>query len=191
MKRSINLIPFATRRRVAARQLIRVGSNTSVITGVCLVALIGLEWGRAVSAARRLVEMKAQYAPVMRIVDEHNQLASQVKRLEAREQLANRLVRDVRGIALLSAVAEASRSAERKVYLERLSYRSVRSNKLGDRDPARAVSLTGVGLDGIAIAGFTASLRDSRVFDAVSVESTSPLTGGDASVRRFVVNGSL
>lgn len=188
MSRSINLIPVATQRRLAVRRLLRVASRSTVTTGACVLVLLGVEWARARAASRALQELEARYAPIVRLVEEHDRLASQIAELEAREELSLRLARDSRGIAVLAALAEATESSDGSVYVRRLSYQGSRPDRSQRSSANRAVRLEGAGADGLAIATFTTRLRDTGVFEAVEVESTNPLVGGSNSGRRFVVN---
>ncbi|MEO0529824.1 MAG: hypothetical protein AAF266_04515 [Planctomycetota bacterium] len=190
-KRSVNLIPVATQRRHSMRRLVRVWSTAIVLSGACSASLLGVEWARGLIAMQELSELDARYEPFVRIAGEQRSLANQVSALRAREQLSLRLSRDDHGLSLLGSIAQAAGASAGDVYVEQLSYDGAIATGSRDEKVTRSVRIEGAGVDSVAVAAFAERLRKSNVFSGVAVESTAPLPGGAASLRRFVVAAAL
>lgn len=182
MTRHLNLIPVATQRRHMMRRVIRVWSTSMVAAGVCVAALLGVEWLRGMATLSELQDLDARYAPFAEIHQKSSALSDQITRLKGREQLTLRLSRDDHGVALLGALALASRESGGSVFVKQMEY-----DVSGSQEAVRAIRLQGAGVDGGAIAGFAEGLRESGVFTSVAVESTGTLPGGAASLRQFTV----
>lgn len=182
MKRHLNLVPVTTRRRQLRQRLLRVWSTSVVLAGLFACAMLGVEWFRGMSALRDLQNLDARYAPFEEIAKQRDDLIDQISRLRAREQLTLRLSRDEHGVAMLGALALATRDTGGAVYVDRLEY-DVESGNEG----IRSVRLTGAGVDSGAVAGFAEGLRKTGVFQDVAVESTGALPGGAVNLRRFSV----
>lgn len=191
MNRSVNLIPLATQRRHAIRRIVQVWSLSTVLAGACAASLLGVEWVRGLIAMQELRDLDARHEPFVRIAAEQRSLAEQVAALRQREQLSLRLSRDDHGLSLLGSITQAAGKSTGDVYIERLEYEGAAATSTQSRQAIRSVRIEGAGVDSSAVATFAEDLRKSGVFDGIAIESTAPLAGGSASLRRFVVAGSL
>ncbi len=189
MNHSINLIPPATQRRYALRRVLRVGVTWLAASGACTAALLGVEWLRGVSTLRELMELEARYAPFVRIAEESEALRSKIAGLQSREEVALAIGHEESGLALLGLLSRAAADLDGTVYFDHLAYQVPSTENASSL--SRRVQISGVGLDGVSVAGFATKLRESRVFKDVAVQNTQPYGGGAASLREFTVLGSL
>ncbi|QDT69041.1 hypothetical protein MalM25_19670 [Planctomycetes bacterium MalM25] len=184
MKRQLNLIPIATQRRHLLRRVVRVGSIAVVVSGLVSATLLGGEWAQGWMAAQQLRELEARYAPLRQILAKQDALNQQIEQLRGRELLTLRLSRESRELTLLGAIARAAEQTSEGVFVQQLQY--ARPTLEAGLTPYNGeLHLTGAGVDGGAIADFASNLRESGVFRAVSIESTSVMPAGSRSLRRY------
>ena len=189
MSQSLNLIPAAIQRRYALRRVSRVWLIWLAASGAGAGLFLGIEWLRGVASLRELMDLDVRYAPFLRLAEEREALGAQIAQLRAREENALQISRDEYGMTLLGVMSEAAANSGGDVYLDSLAYR--RTTALQGVGPSNAVHLSGVGLDGLSVAEFAAKLRESGVFNEVTVQNTQPVDGGVASLRQFSIAGSL
>ena len=191
MKRHLNLIPVATRRRQMVRRLSRASSRAIVAAGIVVGSMLALEWTQGMSSLRELKDVEARYAPVSQLLHEQARLVDRIQKLRGREQLSLRLSRDQYGLAVLGAVAQASGQSNGSVHVVQLDYQANADSEGAAAAAERSVQLEGAGVDSMAVADFAERLRESGVFSSVAVESTSPVSGGPNNLRRFEIACSL
>ncbi|TWT98088.1 hypothetical protein Pla108_22450 [Botrimarina colliarenosi] len=189
--RSINLLPFATKRAQAARRVTRVWMRAVLASSCCAAALLGVEWLRGVAALQELQELNARNAPFELIAQEKASVSSQLHRLRQREQITLRLARDEQGLAVLGVLAKAAAQSSGAVYLDEFFYQNPIDSLNQSAMATTSVRLQGASIDGLSVAAFATALRDSGLFAEVGVENTEPLAGGSASMRRFTLAGSF
>ncbi|MGL4514582.1 MAG: hypothetical protein ACRCT8_15950 [Lacipirellulaceae bacterium] len=193
MKRSLNLIPLAARRRMAARRVFRLWSNAVGTAGLVCGVLLALEWGRGLSAVERLRSLDTQYAPLAKLTGELAQLTAQIDQLRAREEISLSLSQATSGLTLLGAVSHAAEEVDGRVYVTRFEFldagegTGVRSSSSDPSAVRPTLKLLGAGIDGLVIAAFVEHLRDSGAFSLVSIAATRPLAGGAPAVREFEI----
>lgn len=188
MKRSLNLIPPAAQRRFLLRRVARLAVKASLASGACVAVLLGVEWARGLSTRHRLDELDARYTPLAKLQQESEEISSRISQLEKREQLSLRLNRDTQGLAVLGAVAHAASELGGAVYIERLAYEGPTVASRHEKAAQELLRLEGAGQNGMAVAQFAARLRETGVFQSVSVESTAPAVAVAAGAKRFSIH---
>jgi hypothetical protein len=196
MSQSLNLIPAATQRRYALRRVSRVWLTWLAASGACAAMILGVEWLRGVVSLRELMDLDARYAPFLHLTEEREILAVKIARLRLREENALQISHDEHGMTLLGVLSRAAANSGGNVYLDSLAYRRPTSQPANAstntvQNNGNTVQLSGVGLDGMSVAGFAAKLRESGVFSELTVQNTQPIDGSVASLRQFSIAGDL
>lgn len=188
MKNHLNLIPLATQRLYASKRIVRFWSAVITLAGICCLFACGIEWGRGLTAAQQLKAFDTRFAPLAKLLEEQQELSQLVTNLQAREQISLELSSETQGVALLGVVAQAASKLKGSVYVAKLEYDSVSQSGRTTTSSRRRLHLGGAGTDSLVVAAFAAELRDSGLFDSVTVDSTRPFPGGVASLRSFEIN---
>lgn len=188
MKGHLNLIPLATQRLYTSKRIVRFWSMVITLAGIGCLFACGIEWGRGLTAAQQLKAFDARFAPLAKLLEEQRELSQFVTNLQAREQISLELSSETQGVALLGAVALAASKLKGAVYVATLEYDSSPQSGRAASSSGRRLHLDGAGTDSLAVAAFAAELRDSGLFDSVTVDSTRPFAGGRVSLRSFEIN---
>jgi len=196
MSQSLNLIPAATQRRYALRRVSKVWLMWLAASGACAAMFLGVEWLRGIASLRELMDLDARYAPFLHLTEEREALAAKTARLRLREENALQISRDEYGMTLLGVLSKSSENSGGNVYLDSLTYRRLppqqaNASTSNVQTSTATVQLSGVGLDGMSVAGFAAKLRESGAFSELTVQNTQPIDGGVASLRQFSIAGGL
>jgi cell division protein FtsB len=187
VKRSINLIPLATRRRMVALRVYRQWANAVATAGIACTALLAIEWGRGLSAVERLRSLDAQHAPLTKLQTEKTQLETQIAQLRAREEISLSLSHATPGLATLGAVSRAADEVQGGVYVTRFEFADSEAPVAATEESPPTLKLVGAGLDGLVIAAFVEYLRETGAFSSVSIAATRPLAGGAPALRQFEI----
>ena len=188
MKGHLNLIPLATQRLYASRRIVRFWSAVIALAGIGCLLACGIEWGRGLAASQQLQAFDARFAPLAKLLEEQRELSELVANLHAREQISLELSNETQGVSLLGVISQAASELNGAVYVAKLEYDSSVQSGKGQRDHHRLLHLGGAGTDSMSVATFAAGLRDSGVFDSVTVDSTRSFHGGEPSLRTFEIN---
>lgn len=187
MRQEVNLFPQDhCRWQVARRRLLQWGAVW--IAAFFLVSII--YWIRCngqESSHAQLMALESEYAPIKKLQTEVATTRALIEDLQKRESLALELADEQPLLALVGILSRAARDCDGEVCIQHLSLvRKVATNKAenGSEPPAshKLLILKGLGVNNLAVARFAASLRESRVFKAVELESTgAPIRGEDTS----------
>jgi cell division protein FtsB len=189
VKRVLNLIPLATRRRMVAMRVYRQWANAVATAGVACTVLLAIEWGRGLAAVEQLRSLDTQHAPLTKLQQEKTQLETRIAQLRAREELSLSLSHATPGLATVGAVSKAAEEVEGGVYITRFEFANAATSATErEQESAATLKLVGAGLDGLVIAAFVEYLRETGAFSSVSIAATRPLAGGAPALRAFEID---
>ncbi len=188
MKNHLNLIPLATQRLYARKRVLRFWSTIITVAGIVCLTACGIEWGRGLAAAQKLKAYETRFAPLAKLVEEKRELLQLVSNLRGREKISLELSSETKGVALLGAVSKAASERGGDVYISKFEYEGSSQSGRKKKGSHRRLHLGGAGADSLAVAAFVAGLRDSGLFDSVTVDSSRPLRGGGPTLRSFEIN---
>lgn len=189
MKRYVNLFSESFQRRQLVRARIRFW-GTAILAASGLAILVGgFAWTELRSISISHEWLATQYAPIESLKKEISAFTNRIANLRHRESAALMLSEDQSVMTLLAIVGQAVRTADDEIYVERLLLDQRQQNR-PTNDPipssaAHVLTMNGVGMNDLAVARFTAALRDAEIFQEVTLESTVPASVGDARFRTF------
>jgi hypothetical protein len=195
MKTSLNLLPYALRRRELVR--LRLSQWCCIWAVAAVLAGSFFYWGEYVplqACKERLQARQREYAPVKKLQTELETMHVQLQDLQKREALALSLAEDVPVIALLGVTSRAARQSDASVYVSQMSLdrKAMPVSTDSDRaspghEPRGVLTLQGAGVDNLSVARFVAALRDSGTFDTVELKSTGVEVMGGTEARSYTV----
>lgn len=170
MTKSINLLPLRFRKQQLVTQ---VSKSWLFLFGFATLLMIGgawWTWNQNSSQKIVLDATKLQYAPVQRLAAESKRYRVETESMQQRERLALELSRHRSILALLGQLSISAKNCEGNVSIKEMTLDSELGAK--DEHAHSKLTLTGVGIDDVAIAQFVAELRDSEMFESVQLTSS-------------------
>ncbi len=195
MKISLNILPYALRRRQMVRR--RLYQWCFVWAAAATAAGNIVYWATYVPYQACLADMQTherKYAPVKKLQTELDAMRAQMDDLQKRETLALSLADDVPDLTFLGIISRAARRSNGSVYVEQMSLDRNTPTTTPDKNadsagqkPSGVLTLRGAGADNLSVARFVAALRDSEVFDTVELKSTGIHAAGRMEARSYLV----
>lgn len=195
MKTSLNILPYALRRRQMVRR--RLVQWCFVWAAAAIAASNVVYWTAYVPYQACLADMQTherEYVPVKKLQTELDAMRAQMGDLQKREALALRLADDVPDLTILGIISRAARRSDGSVYVEQMSLDRKTPPATPDKQadsagqkPYGVLTLRGAGVDNLSVARFVAALRDSEVFDTVELKSTEIHAASRMEARSYLV----
>lgn len=195
MKTSLNILPYALRRR----QMVRLRLFQWCFIWAAAAAAASSIFYRTkyvpYQACRAALQARARkYAPLKKLQTDLDTMQAQMDDLQKREALALSLADDLPAITLLGITSRAARQNEGSVYVAQMSLDQKATPETLEERGASAghkrrgvLTLRGAGVDGLSVPRFVAALRDSGVFDTVELKSTGIQTANGTEARSYLV----
>jgi Tfp pilus assembly protein PilN len=194
VKTHLNLLPQSYRRRRLIRRRVWQWSAIGSLWLLAAGGVYGMKSRQLEKQQAQRTALEMEYAPVEKQAAEIAAIRSQIEQLQQREGLTLKLADEQPVLAVLGVVSRAASSCNGDVCVQRLSLTRVvpAQQATGNADASaapshRALTLTGIGVDNLAVARFAASLGDAEVFETVNLKSAWQQTRGDAMARSYLV----
>lgn len=178
----MNLMTDAARRHTVLRQARRFWSRVlgGTLLALCLLGLF--EWWQGSASTQRLNALESQYAPLQALKQECTAMQREISALQDVQQLTWRLIDVQPAATLLAVVAAAAAETQGDVFLEKLE---LEQSGTAQHPRRRRATLEGAGKSNAAIAEFATALRDSGLFEEVTLNSSNSEAGRARSTRTF------
>ncbi len=175
MKRHLNLLPMATRRKQLIQKIIKQWTLATGLATVFTSLFVWFAWERTSEQLSLLDSAKRQYAPLKALETDNIKLAGETESLNQRERLALELAQNRSTLTLLGQLSFAANRCDGKVSIRQFSMNTTQRESADDKGMTFSetkLMLQGVAIDDISIAQFVAELRDSKMFYDVQLTST-------------------
>ncbi len=201
MKTYVNLLSPRHQRTALIRTLLTRWCAVWVVGITLLAGVFWLNKGRYERIAASLSAAELACMPVIATAKENDRMLSQMRRFACRETLVGQLRDDKPVLGLLAIVSRSARVCNQRIVVRDLHFEQQSTNRKAAAtknaqvsaenpepvDPWAALTIQGDALDNLAIAKFTATLRDTGLFREVELKSSVGKTVADRPVHSFVV----
>ena len=201
MKTYVNLLsPRHQRTALVKRLLIRWCAAWAL--GIAVLA--GVFWinkGQHERTAASLSAAELACMPVVATAEENERMLAQVRQFACRETLVGQLRDDKPVLGFLAVVSRSARVCDERVVVRDLHFEQLSANpkpvnkkdaeapdkNFEPADPGAVLMIEGDALNNLAIAKFTATLRDTGLFRDVELKSSVGKTSAQRPMHSFVV----
>jgi hypothetical protein len=195
----INLLPLEYRQRGLVRRRVRLWAIVWIIAALLTAGVYGVSYAAMKSQRDELLELESACEPLKALEADSKAIAKVLADLGGRKSLLAKLDRGEQPVQLVGLIADAVRRVELGVVISDLNVEPFRLEESYTEKDAQGVEkklvrqldrfrlrLSAFGSDDLAVAHFVSVLKDSEVFDSVTLISTSEQTQR-ANLREFVV----
>ena len=170
MKNSINLLPVHIRRRQIIWHICKSWFFLYCFTSMLLAGAAWWTWNKHSEQKIALQTYQLQYAPIKRLEAESRSFVTETQSMQEREKLALQLSNQRSLLSLLGQLSIAAGNCYGNVNINHLSL--ISDVETIEQKSESKLTLTGIGVDDVAIAQFVAELRDCQMFDHVQLTSS-------------------
>jgi Tfp pilus assembly protein PilN len=182
----LNLLPYGFRRRTLVTSHLRQWVIACAVAWVALVPTWWLKQSKRQAAIAALDPLEQNYALLTKLQAENRQMKARLNDVGTRETLFGELQAEPPSLATIALVSQSARGSAGQLVVEHLAYDShyaerqqleqrkkdpKASKELARQTIDRELTLIGVGMHNLAIAGFVVALRDSAAFQRVDLKS--------------------
>jgi len=201
MKTYVNLLSPRHQRAALVQRLL---TRWCAAWGLGIAVLAGVFWlnkGQHERTAASLSAAELACMPVIATAEENSRMLNQVRRFACRETLVSQLRDDKPVLGFLAVVSRSARVCDEQIVLRDLHFEQQSANPkpAAKRDteppeksveparPGAVLMIEGDALDNLAIAKFTATLRDAGLFRDVELKSSVGKTSANRPMHSFIV----
>lgn len=190
MKSHLNLLPTQFQCKQLLAHRLRLWSV--VLLGAVLVcgSFAWIHWTSCHGFSQRREQLESRYEPVAQTQHDIVALRAELLRLEKKRALVLELSEKRPLLVLLGCLSQSASQSGGAVYLESVRVAPSSPPNAADRpeddmSPTRVMTLEGVAHHNLAVARFTALLRDTGLFTHVELSSIGNAQRGENEFRRF------
>lgn len=195
----INLLPFAYRKRGLIRRSVRIWTLIWAAAALVTGGIYGVCYAAMKNQRDEMLELEAACEPLKALENDSHSIEKELAELVGRKSLLAKLDRGEQPVQLVGLLADAVRRVEHGVVIADLNVEPFRLDEPYTEKDAQGVEkklvrhldrfrlrLSAFGADDLAVAHFVSVLKDSEVFEAVTLVSTGEQLQR-ANLREFIV----
>jgi hypothetical protein len=195
----INLLPLDYRKRGLVRRRARVWAIVWIVAAIATGGVYGACYDAMKNQRDEMLELEAACDPLRALQVDSESIAKELAELGGRKSLLAKLDRGEQPVQLVGLLADAVRRVEHGVVIADLNVEPFRVEEPYVEKDAQGVEkklfrqldrfrmrLSAFGSDDLAVAHFVSVLKDSEVFENVTLISTGEQTQR-ANLREFIV----
>lgn len=199
MMEHLNLLPYQYRQRGLVRRRGKLWSVVWIAAALVTISIYGVCYAAMKSQRDEMLQLEAACDPLRSLEANSQSIAKELAELGGRKSLLAKLDRGEQPVQLVGLLADAVRRVGEGVVINDLLVEPFRieesyvekdadghEKKLVRQLDRFRLRLSAVGSDDLAVAHFVSVLKDSAVFENVTLISTSEQTQR-ANLREFIV----
>lgn len=199
MSDHLNLLPYDFRRRGLLRRRRKLWVIIWTLAGLAMAGVYGVSYAAMKSQRDELLELEASCEPLRKLETNSQSITKSLAELGGRKSLLAKLDRGEQPVQLIGLLADAVRRVEEQVVVNDLLIDPFRIDEKYTEKDAQGqekqlvrqldrfrLRITALGSDDLHVAHFVSILKDSPVFEGVTLISTGePLQR--SGLREFIV----
>lgn len=201
MRRFINLVPEAHKRRVIIRRLLRDWAAIIAFSSVALLAYFLYERDVIQDETERRVQIESKARPYVEMAEATEKMRREIASIEQNDAILRRLSNEGSPILPIALVSRGVGDCTGRIWVQQLSFHS----KAPDESDAKGTKgkepiaaqvrsylvIKGLAIDNMAVSDFVRALRKTKGFRGIELKSAVSVIQDGAMAMTFEIESEL